>query len=140
MFEITRKLLIGSLAAFLMSAVVTPSDAETFTPSRFTVEVRGQGPDVIFIPGLGSSRDVWTAQADALSATHRSHLVQINGFAGQQVGAQVVHAVAGTQRLAQCHGKARPSRVFLRRFHVLPCRCAARPRPIWCSRPPPGRR
>lgn len=83
MFEITRKLLIGSLAAFLIGAVSTPSEAQTFTPSRFTVEVRGQGPDVIFIPGLGSSRDVWAAQAEALAATHRLHLVQINGFAGQ---------------------------------------------------------
>ncbi len=87
MFEITRKLLIGSLAAFLINAVATPSDAQPFAPSRFTVDVRGDGPDVIFIPGLGSSRDVWAAQADALAATHRLHLVQINGFAGQPVGA-----------------------------------------------------
>lgn len=96
MFEITRKLLIGSLAAMLIQAVATPSEAQTFTPSRFTVEVRGQGPDVIFIPGLGSSRDVWAAQADALAATHRLHLVQLNGFAGQPVGApagQVVQPV-----------------------------------------------
>ncbi|MCX7360159.1 MAG: alpha/beta hydrolase [Alphaproteobacteria bacterium] len=96
MFDITRKLLVGSLAAFLISAAVTPSSAQTFTPSRFTVEVRGQGPDVIFIPGLGSSRDVWSAQADALAATHRLHLVQLNGFAGQPVGApagQVVQPV-----------------------------------------------
>lgn len=87
MFTITRQLLIGSLAAFLIGAVATPSDAQTFTPSRFTVDVRGQGPDVIFIPGLGSSRDVWAAQADALAATHRLHLVQLNGFAGQPAGA-----------------------------------------------------
>ncbi|MEQ1818274.1 MAG: alpha/beta hydrolase [Terricaulis sp.] len=87
MFDITRKFLIGSLSAFLISTAVTPSDAQTFTPSRFTVDVRGQGPDAIFIPGLGSSRDVWAAQADALAATHRLHLVQVNGFAGQPVGA-----------------------------------------------------
>ncbi|MEZ5958709.1 MAG: alpha/beta hydrolase [Hyphomonadaceae bacterium] len=89
MFEITRKLMIGSLAAFLINAVATPSDAQPFAPSRFTVEVRGDGPDVILIPGLGSSRDVWAAQADALAATHRLHLVQINGFAGQPVAAPV---------------------------------------------------
>lgn len=96
MFDITRKLLIGSLAAFLISAAVTPSSAQTFTPSRFTVEVRGQGPDVIFIPGLGSSRDVWAAQAEALAASHRLHLAQINGFAGLPVGApagQVIQPV-----------------------------------------------
>jgi pimeloyl-[acyl-carrier protein] methyl ester esterase len=84
-----RRLLAGPLpqAALVISAAVSPSSAQTFTPSRFTVEVRGQGPDVIFIPGLGSSRDVWAAQAEALAATHRLHLVQINGFAGQPVGA-----------------------------------------------------
>src|SRR5690606_16732410 len=102
MFEITRKLLIGSLAAFLINAVATPSDAQPFAPSRFTVDVRGDGPDVILIPGLGSSREVWAAQADALAATHRLHLVQINGFAGQPVGApagQVIEPVV--EELAQ---------------------------------------
>jgi len=96
MFKATRKLVIGSIAALLISAVAAPSNAQTFTPSRFSVEVRGQGPDVILIPGLGSSRDVWAAQAEALAATHRLHLVQINGFAGQPVGApagQVVQPV-----------------------------------------------
>jgi pimeloyl-ACP methyl ester carboxylesterase len=96
MFDITRKFLIASLAAFTIGAAALPSEAQTFTPSRFTVEVRGQGPDVIFIPGLGSSRDVWAAQAEALAATHRLHLVQLNGFAGQPVGApagQVVQPV-----------------------------------------------
>jgi pimeloyl-ACP methyl ester carboxylesterase len=86
MLEITRKLLIGSIAALALGAA-QPSAAQSFAPSRFTVEVRGQGEDVILIPGLGSSRDVWAAQADALAATHRLHLVQINGFAGQPVGA-----------------------------------------------------
>lgn len=87
MFEITRKFAIASFAAFLINSAVTPADAQPFAPSRFTVEVRGTGPDVILIPGLGSSRDVWAAQAEALSATHRLHLVQINGFAGQPAGA-----------------------------------------------------
>ncbi|MBC7767463.1 MAG: alpha/beta hydrolase [Phycisphaerales bacterium] len=87
MFSVTRKLALASMAAFLINSALQPADAQTFTPSRFTVEVRGEGPDVILIPGLGSSRDVWSAQADALAATHRLHLVQINGFAGQPVGA-----------------------------------------------------
>jgi len=87
MFSVTRKLVLASMAAFLINTALQPADAQTFTPSRFTVEVRGEGPDVILIPGLGSSRDVWAAQADALAATHRLHLVQINGFAGQPVGA-----------------------------------------------------
>lgn len=96
MFEITRKLLIGALAASLAGVAAGHADAQTFTPSQFTVEVRGQGPDVILIPGLGSSRDVWQAQVEALATTHRLHLVQINGFAGQRSGApagQVIQPV-----------------------------------------------
>lgn len=87
MFGITRKLVLASLTAVLINGAMQPAEAQPFAPSRFTVEVRGDGPDVILIPGLGSSRDVWAAQVEALSATHRLHLVQINGFAGQPVGA-----------------------------------------------------
>lgn len=113
MFEVTRKLLIGSLAAFLINMVVEPSAAEDFTPSRFTVEVRGQGSDVILIPGLGSSRDVWAAQADALASTHRLHLVQISGFAGQPVGApagQVIQPVVDElARYIEANNLSRPA-------------------------------
>lgn len=94
MFKITRRFAIASLAAFLIGGALQPADAQPFAPSRFTVEVRGDGPDVIFIPGLGSSRDIWAAQAEALAATHRLHLVQIDGFAGQPVGAPVGEIIA----------------------------------------------
>jgi pimeloyl-ACP methyl ester carboxylesterase len=62
---------------------MAPAYAQTPTPTRFSVEVIGQGPDVIFIPGLGSSRDVWARQAADLRETHRVHLVQLAGFAGE---------------------------------------------------------
>lgn len=57
--------------------------AESFSSDRLTVEVVGQGPDVIFIPGLASSREVWRPLAKRLAADHRLHLVQLSGFAGQ---------------------------------------------------------
>lgn len=50
---------------------------------RLSVEVLGTGPDVILIPGFGSSREVWRATADHLKSTHRVHLVQYAGFAGE---------------------------------------------------------
>lgn len=74
-------LVVSALAA--LSFGVASADAQPFAPSRFSVEVRGQGPDVILIPGLGSSRDVWDAQVAALEGTHRLHLVQVAGFAGE---------------------------------------------------------
>lgn len=60
-----------------------PASASAFTSDRLSVEVVGSGPDVILIPGLASSREVWRALATRLAATHRVHLVQLSGFAGQ---------------------------------------------------------
>lgn len=57
--------------------------AAPFASSRLSVEVVGQGPDVILIPGFASSREVWRAEAERLKATHRVHLVQLAGFAGE---------------------------------------------------------
>jgi pimeloyl-ACP methyl ester carboxylesterase len=54
-----------------------------FTSDRLSVEVIGSGPDVILIPGLASSREVWRPLATRLAATHRVHLVQLSGFAGE---------------------------------------------------------
>ncbi|MFA7264603.1 MAG: alpha/beta hydrolase [Caulobacter sp.] len=54
-------------------------------PTRFTVEVRGQGPDVILIPGLTSSAAVWRDTAARLEGRYRVHLVQVAGFAGAPV-------------------------------------------------------
>ncbi|MDY6925311.1 MAG: alpha/beta hydrolase [Pseudomonadota bacterium] len=54
-----------------------------FASDRLSVEVVGSGPDVILIPGFASSREVWRAEAERLKATHRVHLVQLAGFAGE---------------------------------------------------------
>lgn len=61
----------------------TVAAAQAFTSDRLSVEVMGQGPDIILIPGLASSRDVWRPLATRLAATHRVHLVQLAGFAGE---------------------------------------------------------
>lgn len=58
-------------------------DGAAFTSDRLSVQVIGAGPDVILIPGFGSSREVWRPLAERLSATHRVHLVQLAGFAGE---------------------------------------------------------
>ncbi|MCD0504647.1 alpha/beta fold hydrolase [Bordetella petrii] len=79
--------LIAALSAFALFALCGPSAAAPSPPSRFTVTVEGQGPDVILVPGLGSSREVWRGLAAGLAQTHRLHLVQIAGFAGVPAGA-----------------------------------------------------
>lgn len=85
--------LLAVLGALAAACAVFPAAGHCAEPvpavrdlDRFTVEVRGQGPDVIFIPGLASSRDVWSGVAGDLARTRRVHLVQIAGFAGLPAG------------------------------------------------------
>jgi pimeloyl-ACP methyl ester carboxylesterase len=97
MLSMTRKAFaIAALSALLGCASATAPEpyertepvpeSELFTPTRFSAEITGQGPDVILIPGLTSSRDVWDATVAQLSATHRVHALQLSGFAGEPVG------------------------------------------------------
>ena len=88
-----RALLFASAAALAAGgAVLVATDAlaqpamvapAPFVSDRLSVEVVGRGPDVILIPGFGCSREVWRAEAERLRATHRVHLVQLAGFAGE---------------------------------------------------------
>lgn len=110
-------------ALFLACAAVAPVaaapvDAEStmaapFVSDRLSVEVVGAGPDVILIPGLGSSREVWRATADRLKATHRVHMVQLAGFAGEPWthgdGAFVQPAVDELARYIRDQGLNRPA-------------------------------
>lgn len=74
----------GGLAlAVRAEAAPVPAVQAAFASDRLSVEVVGQGPDVVLIPGFASSREVWRAEAERLKATHRVHLVQLAGFAGE---------------------------------------------------------
>jgi pimeloyl-ACP methyl ester carboxylesterase len=59
------------------------SDSRIVTGDRISVEVVGQGPDLILIPGLASSRETWRATADRLKSHYRLHLIEVAGFAGE---------------------------------------------------------
>lgn len=84
-----RAMFLASAVALATGGVASVVRAEptaavpAFTSDRLSVEVVGEGPDVILIPGLASSREVWRATADRLKAPHRVHLVQLAGFAGE---------------------------------------------------------
>jgi len=69
--------------ATLRALILASAAASDWRSDRLSVEVVGRGPDVILIPGLASSREVWRSLATRLSATHRVHLVQLAGFAGE---------------------------------------------------------
>ena len=72
---------LAGIAAASPPPVPAAPAARPFAPTRFSVVVRGTGPDVILIPGLTGSRDVWTGTAAAVPG-YRYHLVQVAGFGG----------------------------------------------------------
>jgi pimeloyl-ACP methyl ester carboxylesterase len=79
---------LGFVVAGILLLVKPSRAAVVFAPTRFTVVDAGTvgKPDVILIPGLSSSRNVWDAEAKLLGPNYRLHLVQVNGFAGAPAG------------------------------------------------------
>lgn len=84
------------LMLFGTNAVAAQPSAE-FSSDRISVEARGDGPDVVLIPGLSSSPRAWESTVAAVPS-YRYHLVQVAGFAGAPAEANaagpVVAAVA----------------------------------------------
>lgn len=52
-----------------------------FASDRLHVRVDGQGPDIILIPGLSSSPEIWQGTVDHLDGW-RVHRIHVQGFAG----------------------------------------------------------
>lgn len=51
-----------------------------FSSRRITVQTRGEGRDLILIPGLASTAAVWTGTASRLADRCRLHMVSVRGF------------------------------------------------------------
>lgn len=66
----------NSTPAYRVDPVVTQ------TP-RISVVTTGKGPAIVLIPGLSSPRAVWDGVVPELARTHRVHIVQVNGFGGE---------------------------------------------------------
>ena len=77
MHNLKLKLLLTTVLALQLGVAFAESLSD-----RITVTVRGQGPDVILIPGLASSGAVWEAAVAHLEGHYRLHVVQVAGFAG----------------------------------------------------------
>lgn len=96
--------------AFLLTSVFIPtSKAQSLSISSdypnlqpMSVQTQGSGKDVILIPGLASSRGIWTDLASGLQLNHRVHILELAGFASTpaisnrdgKVIAPVVDAIA----------------------------------------------
>ncbi|WP_433948268.1 alpha/beta fold hydrolase [Brevundimonas diminuta] len=55
-----------------------------FASERLSVRVDGPegAPDLILIPGLSSSPDIWQGTVDHLAGRYRVHRIHVAGFAG----------------------------------------------------------
>lgn len=88
-----RSILSAAIAAIALALPAFGQSA--LAQERFTATLSGPetAPVVILIPGLASSRDVWIDTAAALSATHRVHVLNVRGFAGEAAGPNADGAV-----------------------------------------------
>ncbi|WP_301003576.1 alpha/beta hydrolase [Arsukibacterium sp.] len=94
---ITVKIKTLCTVALLAATVMTPASALLAKPAAvvadaasqqqpacacFNVEVIGEGPAVILIPGVASSGDVWQSTVEALQADYQLHILTLAGFGG----------------------------------------------------------
>ena len=93
---------ILGLLAFATTSVSMASSEPRVAQTSAPAEVRlahisvteiGDGPLVVLIPGLASPRAAWSPIAPELARDHRVILVQVNGFAGDDLGANGVPGV-----------------------------------------------
>ncbi|ESQ90797.1 hypothetical protein ABAC460_08175 [Asticcacaulis sp. AC460] len=75
-----------ALAVPLLVAATTAFAAPAWQSERISVTVEGEGRDVVLIPGLSSSAQVWDTTVAALPG-YRYHRIQVGGFAGAPSGA-----------------------------------------------------
>lgn len=64
-----------------------------FSSRRITVATRERGADVLLIPGLASTAEVWRGVAERLAGRRRLHLVSVRGFGDLPAGANASGAV-----------------------------------------------
>jgi pimeloyl-ACP methyl ester carboxylesterase len=103
-----RLLLSLMLLPLLAACATLPQErAGAFASDRISVEVRGAGPDVVLIPGLSSSPEVWESTIAAMPG-YRYHLVHVAGFAGKPAGANAEGPVVApvAQEIARYIGEA----------------------------------
>ena len=93
--EQRRNILKGLIAGAALGAGGGPAWAQAgFQSRRIAVETRGQGPDLILIPGLASTSAVWSRTAARLP-DRRLHLVSVRGFGDLPAAANAEGAIMG---------------------------------------------
>ena len=108
-----RTFLLTAGVILAANAVPVVAKRTAFRSDRISVRVLGSGPDVVLIPGLTSSSEIWEGTVRAVPG-HRYHLVQLNGFAGHPAqgnasGAVIASAAEEIARYIRERGLKRPA-------------------------------
>lgn len=112
-------ILLAAVLSFACVGAAAPAPAPStpvvkpFAPTRFSVVVRGTGPDVVLIPGLTGSSEVWKGSVAAVPG-YRYHLLQVAGFAntparGNARGNVVAPLAEEVARYIHSRGLRRPA-------------------------------
>jgi pimeloyl-ACP methyl ester carboxylesterase len=88
------------------SASVPARPVSAFASDRIVVETRGvrrhRGTDIILIPGIASTGEIWRRTAERLDDRHRVHLISVRGFgdipAGANAAGRIIDPVASEVR------------------------------------------
>ncbi|MDQ3124807.1 MAG: alpha/beta hydrolase [Pseudomonadota bacterium] len=92
--EQRRNILRGLVGGAVLWSAGSDVRAQTaFSSRRIAVTTRGRGADVLLIPGLASTAEVWRGVADRLAARRRLHLISVRGFGDLPAGANASGAV-----------------------------------------------
>lgn len=77
-----RRDILRTFGGLTLAGIAAPTGwaQSAFASQRIAVISRGQGSDLILIPGLASTADVWRATAMQLEGRCRLHLVSVRGF------------------------------------------------------------
>ena len=95
--EQRRNILRGLVGGGLLWSAGSAVRAQTaFSSRRIAVTTRGRGADVLLIPGLASTAEVWRGVADRLAGKRRLHLISVRGFGDLPAGANASGAVMAT--------------------------------------------
>jgi len=91
--DLALRIAAAALAPLVMFHPETVQCATAPAPvtqlAHISIQSVGKGPTIVLIPGLSSPRAVWDGVVPELAKTHRVLIVQINGFGGEDPGANL---------------------------------------------------
>jgi len=82
------------IGLMILMALASSAWAAGFSSDRIHVQVVGEGRDIILVPGLGSSPEVWSNLVQSAPG-NRFHLVHVHGFAGLPAAGNREAPIAG---------------------------------------------